>query len=506
MHKLSTTNTQAGLAVGLLAMVLLAACRNESTQVDQTVAGEKTPPNIVFILIDDMGWPDVEPYGHEFHETPHVNRLAADGMQFTNAYAASPVCSSTRASIQSGQYPARVGITDFIPGHWRPFEELTVPINRTQWLPHEVVTVGEALRDAGYTTGYYGKWHLDGFDAVSLPTVQGYEEARTRRGGAHFNFGDMFEPPYTDLPTEAYLADVLTDDVIEFIDNHADAPFFVTLAHFAVHIPLEAKAPTIEKYRDKDKPDHGINNPVYAAMVEHVDDNVGRVLQKLDDAGIADKTVVVFYSDNGGLRERFDKSTGVIVSSNAPLRDEKGTVFEGGIRVPFIVKWPGVVEGGSSSEALMTSPDIFPTFADIAGAGLPDNQVLDGESLVPVLKGGEQSADRAIYFHYPHYHHMVPAGAVRQGDWKLIEFYDDNHVELYNLADDIGESHDLAESLPEKAAELRTMLAAWREDAGALMPTVNEDFDRERRGEWGGHPDRPNWNPDQEWEKENEKQ
>lgn len=497
-----TSLPHAGLGVGLMTLVLLASCTNESTLVNEAVTGANTPPNIVFILIDDMGWPDVEPYGHEFHETPHINQLAADGMRFTNAYAASPVCSSTRASIQSGQHPARVGITDFIPGHWRPFEALTVPINRTQWLPREVITVGEALGDAGYTTGYFGKWHLDGFDAVSLPTVQGYVEARTRRGGAHFDFGDMFEPPYTDLPDDAYLADVLTDDVVEFIDIHSDAPFFVTLAHYAVHIPLEAKEPTVEKYRNKDKPAQGINNPVYAAMIEHVDDSVGRVLQKLDDAGIADHTVVVLYSDNGGLRERFDKSTGVIVSSNAPLRDEKGTVFEGGIRVPFIVKWPGVVERGSSSQALMASPDIFPTFADIAGAELPASQIVDGESLVPVLKGGEQSDDRAIYFHYPHYHHMVPAGAVHQGDWKLIEFYDDSHVELYNLADDIGESHDLSEALPVKVADLRALLAAWREDAGALMPTVNERFDPERRGEWGEHPSRPGWTPDQDWERE----
>jgi uncharacterized sulfatase len=493
-------NPYAGLIVGLAAMVLLASCSNGSSQIDGTIAGADGPPNIVFILIDDLGWPDVEPYANEFHETPHINRLAADGMRFTNAYAASPVCSSTRASIQSGQYPARVGITDFIPGHWRPFEALTVPTNRTQWLPHEVVTVGETLREAGYTTGYYGKWHLDGFDAVSLPTVQGYEVARTRRGGAHFNFADRFEPPYLDIEDDAYLTDVLTDEVIEFIDNSSASPFFVTLAHFAVHVPLEAKEPTVEKYRNKARPDNGVNNPVYAAMIEHVDDSVGRVLRTLDNAGIADNTVVVFYSDNGGLRERFDKSTGVIVSSNAPLRDEKGTVFEGGIRVPLIVKWPGVVEGGSSSDALMVSPDIFPTLAEMAGAGLPDTQVLDGESLMPILKGGEQSADRAIYFHYPHYHHMVPAGAVRQGDWKLIEFFDDNHVELYDLADDIGESTDLAESMPVKAAELRAMLAAWREDVGALMPTLNEDFDRERRGEWGEHPNRPGWNPDQEWE------
>ena len=246
-----------------------------------------------------------------------------------------------------------------------------MPVNQTQWLPFDVVPVGEALRDAGYTTGYFWKWHLDGFDAVSLPTVQGYDHARTRRGGAHFGFGDMFEPPYTDLPDEAYLADVLTDSVIDFIDGNSESPFFVTIAHFAVHIPLEAKAQTIEKYQTKDPPDHGVNNPVYAAMIEHVDESVGRVLRKLDDAGIADNTVVMFYSDNGGLRERFDKYTGVIVSTNAPLRDEKGTVFEGGIRVPFIVKWPGVVEPGGSSQALMVSPDIFPTLAEIAAARLP---------------------------------------------------------------------------------------------------------------------------------------
>ena len=490
--------TRLWLVAVIMAMTGLAACDKKSEQIATGAAPAK--PNIVFLLIDDMGWPDTEVYGNRFHETPNINQLAADGMVFTDAYAASPVCSSTRASIQSGQYPAHVGITDFIPGHWRPYEKLVVPTNKTQYLPHNVITVGEALKTQGYTTGYYGKWHLEGMDGVVWPEAQGYDEAVARPGGMseHFKFGSKLHPPLAGLTDEDYLTDVLTDQALAFIDRHADKPFFLTLAHFAVHIPLQAKQDMIKKYQNKPKPATGVNNPIYAAMVEHVDESVGAVLDKLDEHDLTDNTVVVFYSDNGGLIERFDKADGVVVSTNAPLRSEKGSLYEGGIREPFIVKWPGVIKPGSKTDALMTSPDLFPTFVDIVGGVLPENQVIDGESLVPVLKGEQPNKARKIYFHYPHYHHSVPAGAVRQGDYKLIEFYDDNHIELYNLAEDIGETHDLSEAMPEKAEELRSALAQWRESVSAAMPTINENFDASRRGEWGRHPDKPDWNPDKD--------
>ena len=452
-------------------------------------AQAERPPNVVFILVDDLGWADLPAYGNTFHETPNIDRLAAQGIRFTDAYAAAPVCSPTRASIQSGQYPARVGITDFIPGHWRPYEKVTVPTNRHQHLPLDVVTLGEALGEAGYATGYFGKWHLGGVQAGLGPEDQGYDEAVVYQGWGHFELGDKLVPPQ-DVQPDDYLTDVLAEETVAFMEAHREEPFFVTLAHFAVHIPLEAEDSLIAKYEAKPKPDVGPGNPIYAAMIEHVDQSVGRVLDALDRLDLAENTVVVFYSDNGGLVERFDQADGVVVSTNAPLRNEKGSLYEGGTREPFIVRWPGRVEPGQTSDALMTSPDLFPTFAEIAGAALPEDQTIDGISLVPVLEGEPADTSRAIYWHYPHYHHSVPAGAVREGEYKLIAFYDDGRLELYNLAEDIGETNNLAETMPEKAQALQAKLVQWRTDVGAEMPVSNPDFDVARRGEWGTHPDR----------------
>ncbi len=450
-------------------------------------APDRQPPNIVFILIDDLGWADLPAYGNAFHETPNIDRLAAEGMQFSDAYAAAPVCSPTRASIQSGQYPAHVGITDFIRGHWRPFEELTVPTNRTQYLPEDVVTYAEALQEAGYATGYFGKWHLGGSEPYT-PRFQGYDSVVVHRGWGHFELENKLFPPQEVEPDD-YLTEVLTDKSLAFIEANREKPFLLTLSHFAVHIPLEAREALIQKYRDKPKPDDGVNNPIYAAMMEHVDNSVGRVLEKLDEPALAENTVVVFYSDNGGLVERFDKADGVVVTTNAPLRNEKGSLYEGGIRVPLIVRWPSHIAGGTTSKAVMSSVDLYPTFLDLAGIKAPAGRSLDGISLLPVLEGEASSTDRPIFFHYPHYHHSVPAGAVRQGDYKLIEFYDSGQVALYNLAEDIGETNNLASEMPKRVAQLKALLADWRESVGAEMPVANPDFDPERRGEWGQHPD-----------------
>ena len=446
------------------------------------------PPNIVFILIDDLGWADLPAYGNHFHETPNIDRMVREGMRFVNAYAAAPVCSPTRASIQSGQYPARVGVTDFITGHWRPFERFTVPKNRNQYLPLEIKTMAESLKEAGYITGYFGKWHLDklGEDGYG-PWEQGYDEAIVSRGG-HFNLENRLSPPQEVTP-EDYLTDVLTDKSLDFIETHKDRPFFLMLSHYAVHIPLHAKEALIQKYESKPKPDEGINNPIYAAMIEHVDESVGRILDGLDERGLGENTLVVFFSDNGGLRERFDQADGVIVSTNAPLRDEKGTLYEGGIRVPMIVRWPGVVAAGSTSEEIVSSVDLYPTFLAAAGTQTPTDLTLDGINIMPALQGEAQS-DRPIFFHYPHYHHSTPAGAVRMGDYKLVEFFGDDRIELYNLANDIGESVNLEQELPEKTIELRQMLHTWQQSVSAEMPVLNPDFDESRRQEWGRHPDR----------------
>jgi arylsulfatase A len=431
---------------------------------------QQRKPNIVFILLDDMGWSDLPCYGNAFHETPNINRLAKQGMRFTDAYAGCPVCSPTRASILSGQYPARVGITDFIPGHWRPYEKLRVPTNRTQYLPFEIVTIAEVLRAVGYATGHIGKWHLG--EADHGPQTQGFDFVRL--GGQN----------RTDKQVTTF-----TDSAIEFIEVNSARPFFLYLAHHTVHIPLEAPQDLVEKYEKKPKPPTGVNNPVYAAMVEHVDTHVGRVLAKLDELSLSDDTIVIFFSDNGGLRQMYT-GEGPIVTTNAPLRDEKGTLYEGGVRDPLIVRWPGVVRPGSICRTPVISVDFYPTLLEIAGTERPAGQVLDGESLIPLLRQRGQFKDRALYWHYPHYHHSTPAGAIREGDWKLIEFFENGLSQLYDLRDDLGEQTDLSAVFPRKALELQIKLARWRRSVGAAMPQANPDFDPTRRKEWGAHPDR----------------
>lgn len=424
------------------------------------------------MLIDDMGWPDLACYGSKFHETPNIDRLARQGIKFTDAYAACPVCSPTRASIMAGQYPARIGITDFIPGHWRPYEKLVVPENRLH-LPLETVTIGEALRDRDYATCYIGKWHLGGKEYS--PDKQGFEKVIRRVRNRN------------DKQVSGF-----TDRAIEFIEQKKDEPFFVYLSHHSVHIKLEAPEELVEKYNNKPKPSAGVNNPVYAAMIEHLDTHTGRILKKLDDLGLAENAIVIFFSDNGGLRQAYGgyKGPRQIVSSNAPLRDEKGTLYEGGIRVPLIVRWPGVIEPGIECSVPVTSVDFYPTFLETVGAAGRKNQPLDGESIMPLLKQTGGLKRDAIYWHYPHYHHSRPAGAIREGKYKLIEFYEDGKLELYDLAKDIGEKNNLAAEMPERAARLQRKLARWRRSVNAKMPTENPEYDPARAEEWKRRPRR----------------
>jgi arylsulfatase A len=427
----------------------------------------KNKPNFIFILIDDMGWSDLACYGSKFHETPNIDRLARRGMRFTDAYAACPVCSPTRASIVAGQYPARIGITDFIPGHKRPWEKLRVPQNRLH-LPLKAVTIAEVLKGLGYATGLIGKWHLGG--KGYLPQNQGFEYVVTRARNRHDKMVAGF-----------------TDKAIEFIEANANKPFFLYLSHHTVHIPLEAPQELVEKYRKKPKPKSGVNNPVYAAMIEHLDTQTGRLLKKLDELNLAANTVVIFFSDNGGLYRPFggypgDKSP---VMSNAPLRGQKGTLYEGGIREPLIVRWPGVVKAATTCSVPVTSVDFYPTFLDIVGDKGDPNYVLDGVSILPLLRRTGALKRDAIYWHYPHYHHSAPAGAIRAGRWKLIEYYEDGRLELYDLVNDLGEKNNLAAKMPEKAAELQRKLAAWRRSVGAKMPTPNPDYDPAKAKNWG---------------------
>ncbi len=435
-------------------------------------------PNIVLILIDDLGWRDLGCYGNRFHETPNLDRLARQGMRFTDAYAAAPVCSPTRAAIMTGKYPARLRITDFIPGHWRPWAKLTVPPIRHA-LPLEEVTLAELLKQAGYRTGYFGKWHLGG--RQFFPDRQGFDDWIVTSGR---HFAPHFRTfPREDVPAGTYLADYLTEKAVTFMSEHRGERFFLFLAHYAVHIPLEARRELIAKYRRKPAPQEGVNNPIYAAMVEHVDRSVGRILETLDQLGLSQNTLVIFTSDNGGLYRRFD-GQGPIVSSLSPLRGEKGTLYEGGLRVPLIVRWPSTVPAASVCNQPVSSIDIFPTLAEASHVPIGRDWNVDGVSLMPVLTGKGQLDRQALFWHYPHYHHSTPASAVRSGPWKLIHFYEDDRDELYNLARDIGEKHDLSEQERDRVAAMRKLLDLWLTDVGALMPAPNPDYDPERQHLW----------------------
>jgi len=449
---------------------------------DETGERERGP-NIVFFLVDDLGWADLGCYGNGFNETPHIDRLAAGGMRFTGAYAACPVCSPTRASILSGKYPATLNLTDFISGHWRPYEKLAF-LDFRGHLPLEEVTLAEALDPGGYASAMLGKWHLGG-GPKHRPQRHGFDRAIVSGGGRHFGnrlSGDV----NAKLAENEYLADRLTGEAIRFIREHRDRPFFLYLSHYAVHIPLEAQPDKIVKYESKKQRRGGKApcHPTYSAMLESVDDSLGRVVATLAELGLNENTVVIFTSDNGGLRQHY-RGIGPIVTSNAPLRAEKGTLYEGGIRVPTIVKYPGTVKAGSTCHTPVSSVDFYPTILELTGIERDPKHTVDGVSLAPLLNESGELEREAIYWHYPHYHHSTPAGAVRSGDWKLIEFYEDGKLELYNLADDLGEENNLAEAMPDKARELQARLAAWRNKVDAQMPEANPDFDPKRRKQWG---------------------
>ena len=443
--------------------------------------------NFVFILIDDMGWMDLGCYGSRFYETPNIDRLAAQGMRFTQGYAACPVCSPTRASIQTGKYPARLHLTDFIPGARRG--RLNPP-EYFHYLPLEEVTVAEALKEAGYATGFFGKWHLGGDDQY-FPDRQGYDVnvGGTGAGSPRSYFSPYQNPKIPDGPAGEYLTDRLGEEAAKFIEAHRTEPFFVFLSHYAVHNPLQAKKDVVARYEAKaaalpqDKPrfmkDLGRDvrqvqdHAVYAGVVQGVDECVGRVMKKLDDAGLADSTVIIFMSDNGGLATSEGTPT-----ANVPLRAGKGWLYEGGIREPWIVRWPGVVRPGSTCGEPVISTDFYPTILEMAGLPLRPKQHCDGLSIVSLLKESGKPAREALYWHYPHYGNQggAPSGAIRCGDLKLIEWFEDNRVELYNLKDDLGEHNDLAAGMPEKAAELRNKLQEWRRSVDAAMPTPNPDY------------------------------
>lgn len=458
--------------IRLLLVLATLACGSRLTAAD-------TPkPNVVLIVIDDLGQRDLACYGSTFYKTPNIDKMAKEGLRFTDFYAACPVCSPTRVSILTGKYPQRVNITDWIPGrNDTPEQRLKRPAIRNE-LPLEEVTIAKALKEQGYTTASIGKWHLGGagFEPTKFGfdiNIAGDQTGTPRSYFAPFaNKGGQMPGLEKAEPGE-YLTDRLAIEAEKFIDANKTQPFFLYMPHYGVHTPLQAKKDVIAKYNVKAA--HGRqSNPVYAAMVESMDDAVGRVLKKLDDLKLSENTLVIFTSDNGGLATLEGMQFAPTI--NSPLREGKGYLYEGGIRVPLIVKWPAKVKPAVTDQ-VACSVDFFSTILESSGGRKPTVPATDGASLVPTFSGAKPTA-RDIFWHYPHYANQGsrPGGAVRSGDFKLIEFYEDGRRELFDVKKDIGESRNLAVEKPDVVKELAAKLDAWRKDVGAKMPTPNSDY------------------------------
>lgn len=452
-------------------------------------------PNIIFIMADDLGYTDVACFGSRYYETPNIDRLASQGMKLLNHHHCQN-CTPTRAALMSGQYGARTGV--YTVGAIDRFDWGTRPLrpaDNVTGLPLDRDIIAKQLKAAGYATGVFGKWHI-GERGEYFPAKRGFDEAIIS-SGKHFDFETN---PNIEYPKGQYLADFLTDKAVDFITRHKDEPFFLYLPHFGVHSPHEAKADLVAKFKLKPGAG-GHDNPTYAAMIASVDDSVGRVMETLDELKLADSTVLIFTSDNGGVggynrpdglqrdpgfeakgkKGKGADEDGGGITDNAPLRSGKGSLYEGGTREPFIVRWPGVTQPGSSSNVPTIHVDIFPTLLEIASAPNP-RQVLDGESLGPLFRDSNSTLKRdAIFQHFPGYlgsgpglWRTTPVSLIQVGDWKLMEYLEDGRLELYNLSDDIGETKNLATELPEKAKALHDRLIAWRADVNAPMPTKNE--------------------------------
>ena len=470
-------------AFGLFAALLTAVAAAESKPA--------TRPNFLFFLVDDMGWADIGANGSKFHETPHIDGLAASGMRFTQGYAACPVCSPTRASILTGRHPVRVDITDWIPGQGnRSSNPMLHPQDRDN-LAHKEVTIAEALKKHDYQTFFAGKWHLG--SEGHWPTDQGFD---INIGGHHKGsppggyYAPWTNPVLKSKKKGEYLTERLTEESVKFLEERdKDKPFLLYLSYYNIHTPIQAYKKRVGHYNEKatktfegktpTQPEHqGVtrmrqDNPALASMVAAVDDSVGALLRKLKELKLDENTVVIFFSDNGGLSTLARPGPGC----NLPLRAGKGWLYEGGVREPTIIRAPGVTKPGRVSHKPMVSMDFFPTMLELAGLPAQPKLHVDGQSLVNQLKG-DDSGQRTFYWHYPHYHGSTwkPGSSIRDGDWKLIEFYHYKNFELYNLAADPGEKIDLAKSNPKKAAELRAKLTVWQKQLGAKMPLPNPGY------------------------------
>lgn len=465
----------------LAATLLLNTCL-----VATTLAAER--PNFVFFLVDDLGWADVGCFGSTFYETANIDALCESGMKFTTGYAACPVCSPTRASIMTGRHPVRVDITDWIPGHRaKPSHHPKFRhIDDRDNLALEEVTIAEVLKQNGYTTFFAGKWHLG--DEGHWPKNQGFDyniggNSKGSPPGGYYS--PWNNPTLKAKKKDEYLTERLTEESLQFLDTRPkDQPFLLYLSYYNVHTPItpyrkrfghykekasrefQDKAPSIEEHGGESRSRQ--DNPNYASMVAAVDDSVGQVLDRLEELKLSDNTVVIFFSDNGGLAT--SRKAGP--TSNLPLRSGKGWLYEGGVREPMIIRAPGVTKPGSVSDTPVVSMDFFPTMLELAGLPAMPNLHADGVSLVPLLSDKGELADRSLFWHYPHYHTSTwtPGASIRDGDWKLIEFYQLGDVELYNLKNDPGEKRNLSDSQPAKVQELIGKLHSWQKQMGAKMP------------------------------------
>jgi len=455
-------NRRSFLKAAGLALASAAAGCSPCCRVKKSAKNQK--PNIIYILADDLGWAELGCYGNTFNETPNLDKLARQGMLFTDAYAAAPVCSPYRAALMTGQYPVRTGITNYL----RP--------RATNHLSLDYITLAEMFQSAGYVTGMTGKWHLSGYKSFgveeTLPDQHGFDEVMISektdiKGGSYFHpYIRVDETIPKKLPGETeYLTDRLNIEALEFIDRHKDRPFFLYKSHYAVHTHLQGKPDLVAYFESKTGAGKGPrakkNNPHLAAQLKVIDDGVGQIMDKLEELGIVEKTIIIFTSDNGGESR---------VTSNAPLRAGKSTTYEGGIREPLLIKWPGKVKPGSTCSTPTMNIDFYPTLAEMIHTKIDPSQHMDGLTIVPLLNGKTIDRD-TLYWHYPlekpHFLGGRSSGAIRKGHWKLIEFFDDGHFELYNLAEDIGEQNELSSKYPEKLKELKNQLAKWRRDIGA---------------------------------------
>ncbi len=453
-------------------MLLTGSCTNEPQA--------QSKPNIIFILADDQGWTDAGFMGSEYYETPALDALAASGISFTNAYANAANCAPSRACLLTGKYTPRHGIyTVNSSARGKTEYRKIIPIENKTVLDTSFITIAEVLHDYGYISSSIGKWHL-GNDSIGLPLAQGFNEnvAGNSMGHPLRYFSPYINSKLEDGPDGEYLTDRLTEEAINFIERNKDNPFFLYLPHYAIHTPIQAKD-SITKLFESKEPDGKHNNPIYASMLKSFDEGVGNVVKKVEELGLLENTIIIYMSDNGGLG---------LVTGMEPLRGSKGMLYEGGIRVPMIISWVGKIDASVVSDIPVIGTDLFPTILNLAQINPPEDLLLDGINLAPFLLDGEEIEERPIFWHSPVYLERLrgvnsvwrssPASAIRLGDWKLIEFYEDGTIELYKLKEDIGETNELSEKFPEKKNEMHKLLDDWRKEVNAPIPTeLNPGFD-----------------------------